>query len=158
MTTITDADIARSVAETEAHIARVRHFMGQAITNLVERAARHDASKLEEPERSGYAALSTRLADVRYDTPEYRAALAEAAPTIQHHYAHNDHHPNHYAGGINDMTLLSILEMLCDWRAASERTKDGSIEASIQANIARYRIDDQLAGILWQTAGELGWL
>lgn len=74
----------------------------------------------------------------------HKAALAEGKPTIAHHYAANDHHPEHWPNGVNDMSLLSILEMLCDWKAASERTKQGSIQQSLPINKERFGISDQL--------------
>jgi hypothetical protein len=38
--------------------------------------------------------------------------------------------------------------MLCDWKAASERTKDGDFAKSIEIGIERFKIDPQLAAIL----------
>jgi len=55
------------------------------------------------------------------------------------------------------MTLLDVVEMLCDWKAASERTKQGSIAASLTHNKERFGISDQLAAILENTVRELGW-
>jgi hypothetical protein len=156
--TVTQADLERTDADTAEHIGKVQARLGEAIANLAARSECHDASKLQEPERSGYATLQLRLGDARYGTPEYRAVLDEARPVIQHHYAANDHHPEHWPGGIGDMSLLSVLEMLCDWKAAGERTKDGSIEQSLRVNVERFKIDPQLAVLLWNTARELGWL
>lgn len=101
--------------------------------------------------------LTTKLAELAYGSDEYRAALRENKPTIDHHYAVNDHHPEHWPNGIRDMSLLSIVEMLCDWKAASARTKQGSIAASLAHNKERFGIDDQLAAILENTVRELGW-
>ncbi len=158
MTTITLADIERTDEDTREHIAKVQARLGQAISNLIERAAHHDGSKLIEPERSGYAALQARLADIRYGTPEYREALAECRPTIEHHYQHNDHHPEHWPNGIRDMSLLSLLEMLADWKAAGERTREGSMRQSLDVNRRRFGPDDMLFAVLENTARELGWL
>lgn len=147
-----------SADETRAHVNLVRQRIGEAITNLSARSDAHDASKLQEPELSGFEGLRIRLADVQFGTPEYQAALAEARPVIAHHYAANDHHPEHYADGVYGMSLLSVLEMLCDWKAAGERTKNGSLRQSLAVNIPRFKIDDQLATLLTNTARELGWL
>ena len=39
----------------------------------------------------------------------------------------NRHHPEHFGeDGIRGMNLPDVVEMLCDWKAASERTKDGA--------------------------------
>lgn len=156
--TIAAADLARTDADTADHIGKVQARMAEAIANLEARAAAHDASKREEPERSGYAALQARLGDIRYGTPEYREALDEARPVIEHHYAHNDHHPEHHAAGIAGMSLLSLIEMLADWKAAGERTKHGSMRQSLDVNRRRFGADAMLYSILWNTARELGWL
>lgn len=146
-----------STDDTLAHIRKVQGRLQEICSALTIRAAHHDASKLEEPEKAGFDALTFKLANLTYGTDEYRAALDEGKPTIKHHYAVNDHHPEHWPNGINDMSLLSILEMLCDWKAASERTKQGSIEASLAHNKVRFGIDDQLAQVLENTVRELGW-
>lgn len=146
-----------STQDTLDHIRKVDARIAEVCKLLAARAVVHDRSKLEEPEKSGYDTLTAKLAELTYGSDEYRAALVEGKPTIDHHYAHNDHHPEHWPNGINDMSLLSIVEMLCDWKAASERTKQGSIAASLAHNRMRFQIDDQLAAILENTVKELGW-
>jgi hypothetical protein len=55
------------------------------------------------------------------------------------------------------MSLFDVLEMLCDWKAASERTKGGGdIMESIDYNQKRFQFSDELASILRNTAKELG--
>ena len=112
---------------------------------------------MKEPEKAGYDELTIKLKDCVYGSDEYRAALKEAKPVIEHHYATNSHHPEHYPDGITGMSLLDILEMLCDWKAASERTKQGSIAQSLAYNEQRFSIDAQLAIILQNTVRELNW-
>lgn len=146
-----------STRDTEEHIFKVLTRINEVCYRLAERGARHDASKLEEPEKSGFDVLTFKLATLTYGSDEYRAALEEGRPTIAHHYAANDHHPEHWPDGIAGMSLLSIIEMLCDWKAASERTKQGSIAASLVHNKERFGISDQLAQILANTVAELGW-
>jgi hypothetical protein len=151
--------MADSTQDTLDHISKVQARIAEIQANLDDRAALHDASKLKEPEKSGFDVLSGQLASLVYGSPEYRAALKEGKPTIEHHYRHplNLHHPEHWPNGINDMSLIDIVEMLCDWKAASERTKQGSIAASLTHNKERFVIDDQLAAILENTVRELGW-
>lgn len=146
-----------SAGDTLVHISKVQDRIAEVCERLEERAAVHDASKLVAPEKAGYDQLTIQLKDCVYGSDAYKAALAEARDVIAHHYAHNDHHPEHWPGGINDMSLLSITEMLCDWKAASERTKQGSIAQSLVVNAQRFGIDLQLAGILANTVRELGW-
>ena len=140
-----------SADETRAHVNLVRQRIGEAITNLSARSDAHDASKLQEPELSGFEGLRIRLADVQFGTPEYQAALAEARPVIAHHYAANDHHPEHYADGVYGMSLLSVLEMLCDWKAATLRHDDGNLRKSISINADRFGLSQQLVRIFENT-------
>jgi hypothetical protein len=54
------------------------------------------------------------------------------------------------------MSLLDVLEMTVDWKAASERHADGDIVKSVEVNRKRYGVSDQLAGIILNTYRELG--
>jgi hypothetical protein len=146
-----------STQDTLEHIGKVQDRIDQVCNNLTVRAVRHDLSKLTEPEKSGFDVLTTKLATLTYGSPEYRAALDEGKATIAHHYSVNTHHPEHWPNGIAGMSLLDVVEMLCDWKAASERTKQGSIAQSLGHNRMRFQIDDQLAAILENTVKELGW-
>lgn len=69
-----------------------------------------------------------------------------------HHYASNRHHPEHFSKGVDDMTLVDIVEMLCDWKAASLRQNDGNLLKSIEINAKRFGYDDQLKRIFINTA------
>ena len=67
----------------------------------------------------------------------------------------NSHHPEHYESGVDGMNLFDVIEMLLDWKAASERHKDGDIAQSIEKNRVRFKISDQLAEILHNTVAFL---
>lgn len=146
-----------STADTLDHISKVRARIEEVTKKLNIRAIWHDRSKLSEPEKSGYDQLTIKLKDCVYGSDEYKAALEEAKPVIARHYAVNSHHPEHFDQGIAGMSLLDIVEMLCDWKGASERTKQGSIAQSLAHNKQRFGISDQLAAILENTVKELGW-
>jgi hypothetical protein len=60
--------------------------------------------------------------------------------------------------GIDGMSLLDLIEMLCDWKAAGERHADGSMSRSLQINKERFQVSPQLQSILENTARELGWI
>lgn len=143
--------------DTVNHIDKVRRRLADVIHHLSKRAVHHDASKLQEPELSGYDGLSQALAGLTYGTPEYKAAFEPFKEVIARHYAHNTHHPEHWPDGVNDMSLLDVIEMLCDWKAASERN-NGDFARSITVSVERFGISPQLAGILINTAKELGWI
>ena len=79
--------------------------------------------------------------------------------SLRHHYAHNRHHPEHFADGVNGMTLVDLVEMLADWKAATERTSPhGDLAESLPINGERYAIAPQLMDILTNTARHFGWL
>jgi hypothetical protein len=92
MSTTTDQPY-DSRPDTLAHIARVQELMAQSCANLQHRAEIHDQSKLEEPERSGFDRCTVKLKTIPYGSEEYKAALAELKPVLDHHYANNRHHP-----------------------------------------------------------------
>lgn len=150
--------------ETREHINRVRFFIARARQNLTERSARHDASKLVEPEVSAFDIATPKLAGLEYGSDEYKESLRNLGPALQHHFAHNDHHPEHFLNGVRGMSLMALIEMLCDWRAASERVKQRtddpekvkSFEAGLRYNQERFGYSDELAEILLNTASELG--
>ena len=146
-----------STPDTLAHIATVQARLQTIIHELNIRAAHHDESKLREPEKSGYDQLTLTLKNVAYGTEMYRVALAEAAPTIAHHYQHNRHHPEHFPDGMYGMNLIDVIEMLCDWKAASARTRQTSVAPSLSHTKQRFGINDQLFAILVNTVRDLEW-
>ena len=83
---------------------------------------------------------------------EYYANLEGMKSALDHHYASNRHHPEHFVNGINDMTLIDILEMFCDWKASTLRHNDGNLLKSIETNAERFHMDGQLKQILINTA------
>ena len=149
-------EIYDSTEATLDHIKMVQWYMRMAIKDLMGRAGRHDFSKLLPPEKTAYDIFTPRLASLTYGSEEYKACLAEMRPAVEHHYSVNDHHPEHYQNGIAGMSLLSLLEMLCDWKAASHRHSDGNIADSFVYNQKRWGISDEVMGILIKTADELG--
>lgn len=59
---------------------------------------------------------------------------------------------------LKGMTLLDLIEMLCDWKAAGERHANGSIVKSLEHNKGRFNISDEMQDVLRNTAIELGWI
>lgn len=146
-----------STADTLLHIKRVAELLTNAAAELIKRANRHDNSKLVAPEKSYFDEYTPRLAGLTYGSDEYRACVALLQPALDHHYANNSHHPEHYKNGVNDMDLFDVVEMFFDWKAASERHNNGNINKSIAVNRDRFAISDQLARIFENTALRLGY-
>ncbi len=84
--------------------------------------------------------------------------MRQMLPAIEHHNRHNAHHPEHHKDGIRGMNLLDLLEMLCDWKAATMRHGDGGIYTSLEINAERFGYSDELKKILLNTVKIIeGW-
>lgn len=140
--------------ETLKHIHTVRGLLFDMISELDNRARNHDQSKLQSPEAEIYGEYTPELAKTEYGTDAYNDLLEKVRPAIDHHYANNRHHPEHWPEGVNDMTLIDLLEMLVDWKAATQRNKNGNIRKSIEINAERFGMSDQLKRIFDNTVRE----
>lgn len=176
-----------STDDTVRHIGRVRELLGEVLRNLEERARQHDASKLVEPEKSVFDQMTQKLHGMTYGSQEYWACMNKMTPALQHHYQANRHHPEHgspnvcctcftewpagakecpqcgdadkepLAPTLTNMTLLDIIEMLADWKAATERHDDGDIRRSLAINTRRFCIPPAINRLMDLTIEELAW-
>lgn len=189
-----------SAQDTIDHIKKVMELLEKIVINLEYRSARHDESKLEEPEKSMYDKFTPMLRGSTYGSEEYKGFLKDMGEALQHHYKVNTHHPEHFkmwscplcesvfseddapigitdvrlcpkcsvhgaiyesalepASGIFGMSLLDVIEMLADWKAAGMRHANGNITQSLEINRKRFGISEQLFMILQNTVKELEW-
>jgi hypothetical protein len=143
--TNTHIDLVKKAAEK---IAQTGYVDGAELMNQV---ANHDASKLEEPERTPYVSISWRhkleneqgefdpINSKGYQTPGMLAKEDENTATL-HHITTNSHHPefhNKEEANISKedrdksdkpidaskMPDLDIAEMVADWQAMAEELK-----------------------------------
>lgn len=140
-----------SRVDTQEHIAKVREYLCTMIDKLSVRAVFHDESKLDSPEVEVFDEVTPLLRGMTYGSDEYKESLARMKPALDHHYAHNSHHPEHYPEGIRGMCLLDLVEMLCDWKAAALRHADGDLLKSIELNQKRFGYSDELKQIFLNT-------
>lgn len=144
-----------SRADTLIHIKRVNELLGMCSRELIRRGNIHDNSKLVSPEKEEFDRLTPILKELQFGSKEYQESLNELNIALKHHYENNSHHPQHYNNGVDGMDLFDILEMFMDWKAASERTKDGNILKSIEINKERFKISEQLTNIFKNTVDTL---
>ena len=142
-------------SETRKHILQVNEFIGKFVSELLERGRQHDRTKLYDPEVNLFAEYTPKLAQCKYDSEEYKECLKGLKPALDHHYSRNRHHPEHFKNGIADMTLVDLVEMFCDWKAASMRQHDGNLEKSIEKNKDRFGIPSELIKIFENTISVL---
>ena len=137
--------------DTWKHIHRVRELLNECIVELLSRGQEHDLSKLGYPEVDLFTEYTDKLAATTYGSDEYNDFKASMRPALDHHYAKNRHHPEHFKNGVEDMNLIDILEMLMDWKASSERHHNGNIRKSIEINGNRFGLSPQLINLMENT-------
>ena len=129
--------------KTAVHKFWVARYIWKVCWALLKRAWRHDFSKFSRHEAPHFA-KANKLKSLKYGTEAYKRNLETIRPALEHHYKNNSHHPQHYEGGIMAMDILDWCEMLADWRAATRRTKNGSIKFSVEENQERFMYDDDV--------------
>jgi hypothetical protein len=145
-----DGDSYDSRADTLAHIRRVRDRINVFVAEMLARGRAHDASKLEEPEKTVLDRALPLLDGVAYGSPEYEAVVERARSALEHHYRHNSHHPEHYGpASVAGMDLFDLVEMVCDWMAAAERNPGDGVRLAY--NVGLFGIEPQLASIIANT-------
>lgn len=142
-------------AETMRHILTVRALLLEAVGELVRRARAHDLSKLSPPEVDTFVRYTPVLKGLTYGSDEYKETLRAMGPALENHYAMNAHHPEHFPDGVLGMDLFDLLEMMLDWKAATLRHADGSLERSLSVNASRYSIPEPLLRVLRNTAARV---
>ena len=144
--------MSESKFKTMRHIETVRNYLDAMTRELMTRAEQHDQSKLAPPEVEIFEEYTPKLRDCTYGSDEYRSFLAGMKPALDHHNAANRHHPEHFKNGVHGMNLIDLLEMLCDWKAATMRHNDGDLRRSLNINAERFGYGSELYGILLNTA------
>jgi len=145
--------------DTWEHINAVRGNVTLVVAELMQRALHHDRSKIvEDVERNTFDRVTEQLHGLDYGSAEYKAALAGMKPALDSHYAKNRHHPEHFVNGISGMSLVDVVEMLCDWEAATHRHATGDLAKSIELNQSRFGYTDETKQLLLNTAKDFGWI
>lgn len=93
MTTESQREVLESNISTWEHIDRVRLILRVLAVELLLRGESHDRSKLHPPEATMFGEFTPKLKAMQYGSDEYKQALKDMGPALQHHYEHNRHHP-----------------------------------------------------------------
>lgn len=136
-----------SEVDIRKHQRCVQRMMTRIALELLARAEQHDLSKLGPEEAPLFAESFAKLKTLTYGSPEYQEALKNLGPALAHHYARNDHHPEHFPGGINDMNICMVVEMFCDWVAASQRQNNGNLHVSLEKALERFGVGPMLGKV-----------
>ena len=174
----------QQITKTLKHIRQVQELLRKCADKLTKRAIVHDASKFTKEEWPHFLLNTESLAALTYGSKEYKEKLKQMRPAIEEHYKTNRHHPEHFKryvcngcfviyyeecgrckvcgytqrqeeADISQMSLIDLIEMICDWLAATKRHEDGDIIKSIEINQDRFHYSDELKNILMNTVMEL---
>lgn len=143
-----------TMVQTYEHKRQVSWNITSIIHDLLLRSLLHDDTKLESPEVEIFAEYTHTLASTTYGSEEYRQYLKEMQVALDHHYSNNRHHPEYHFEGVRGMTLIDLIEMICDWVAATMRHDDGDIYKSLEINQERFGYSDELKQIFRNTVDE----
>lgn len=134
------------------HKEKVKYWMNSFSSQIINRSNIHDDSKLNDPiEKSLFDYWTPKLQELTFGSEEYKSALEGMGEGVKRHYIANRHHPEHYENGVNDMTLIDIVEMIADWMAAAQR-KNTFINISHVTQ--RFGLSEQLVRIIINTLHE----
>ena len=140
-------------ADFMKHVEKVQAWLAEIVQRLEERGLEHDRSKLSGLEREYYTQYGPRLGSVEFGSAEYHEVCTQMARGMTLHYEANRHHPEHFGDlGIAGMTLVDLVEMFCDWMAASERNSGKLNFTYLQE---RFKLSKQLSSILANTEAML---
>ena len=134
----------------KGHISRVRRHIDTFIQLLIRRAENHDKSKLEEPEISWWKEMD-KEPRYPYGSEEYKQKIKRWNKVFKHHYQYNRHHPEYYEYGVSEMTLIDIVEMMCDWLGYKDTTTVTEALKVCDEQMARYDISEELRQIIFNT-------
>lgn len=129
----------------------------KSASNLIKRGLTHDDSKFSRIEKETYVEPVWKLnnTNVEYGSKEYEELTDQMGDGWRHHLQNNDHHPDFHENSKDpfaEMNLFSLIEMLCDWIAASKR-KNNSPDKALE--FIKFEISPQLENILRNTLKEI---
>lgn len=134
----------------KGHISRVRKHINTFVQLLLKRAINHDKSKLEEPELSWWKEMD-KEPRYPYGSEEYKQKIKRWDKVFKHHYKYNRHHPEHYEYGVSEMTLVDIVEMMCDWLGYKDTIAISEALKVCDEQMRRYNIPDGIRQIIFNT-------
>jgi len=147
-------------ADTRKHQQTVAKILIACAMKMLKRATEHDASKLEEPEKSHYIdpVYHLNTEEVPYGSERYKELTAQMGGGWDHHKMNNDHHIEFFepyaVQTLNDpiraLDLFALMEMLADWIAASQRRGNDPWEA-LKFMEKKHPVDEQLSAIIRNT-------
>lgn len=135
------------INEHKETVAKRLRFLAE---QLLERAEKHDNSKLRSPEVDWLIEMD-KEPRYKYGTKEYLDKKARWQKFFDHHYAQNRHHPEHFSTGVEGMNLTDICEYLIDISSYYAEMHPEEVFNIINNQADRFGLDEQLTQILKNT-------
>lgn len=129
----------------DQHRNLVSNVLKCVVSDLLRRAMMHDSSKFSDEEQ---LLLNNHRVDIT--DPNYSEVLRQLAEVLKHHYANNDHHPEHFKDGIVGMNLIQLVEMVADWQSCC-KMNGTNIEEMLKIQKIRFNISEDLLNIIRNT-------
>ena len=145
--------VEQTVSYTQEHIYNVRKLLNKFADVLKQKGETHDQSKLEEPEVYVWAAMDLEPR-YEYGSYEYYDKLRRFSEVFNHHYKVNSHHPEHFVNPEHEMTLIDMVEMLCDWFAYKQDIPIREGVELIREQCDRFGFSDTIMSLLTNTYRE----
>ena len=101
--------------------ALVQDKLSTVARELISRGRTHDNSALGSPEIEVYHRFFSEYRKYKIGDPRKDEVFAQMAEAIGHHFQYNDHHPEHFENGINDMDLIQLMQFTADIMSWSEQ-------------------------------------
>jgi len=169
------------------HNNHVQQNIADVIANLAQRMANHDQSKYSDVElelvrgKPALNRLEYNTPEYKEGLAKVQTAVASHYAANDHHPEHFtrwecngcfkvfDTPPDNLhcdvclceifeqPHGIRGMSLLALLEMACDWQAASIEHNSYFL-TSVERNIERFGLSIEMKEILINTGREMGWI
>lgn len=134
----------------KGHITRVRKHIATFVRLLIKRSLNHDNSKLQDPELTLWKEMD-KEPRYPYGSEEYKEKMKRWEKVFKHHYSYNRHHPEFYENGVNDMTLVDIVEMMCDWLGYKQAISITEALNVCDEQMKRYNISNELRQVIFNT-------
>lgn len=139
------------------HCSLVKQSLMKITQNLNERAEVHDRSKMDDDEFEGFCWFNRMNPDLEYGSNEYKEAFESIKPhtekAIKKHQSRNSHHPEYHGDDVKSMGWLDIIEMVCDWHAASQTySNTGSFQKSVALCKKKYNFSTEQLWLIDEVA------
>ena len=134
------------------HVSEVQENLEIMASELRKRGFAHDRTKFQETEFDAFCSTREKFKKANYGSPEYQECIDIIKPAIDHHYQNNRHHTKYHKNGFRDMTLIDVLEMIADWKAAARRSPDKPhLIDTLNDAFKKYEIGEEMQGFIRRT-------